>query len=149
MNVRPLCTAALAALLVTGLAGCVTINVPAPTHSEDPAASTPVAQPTEDVSGALSALASAIGALAKSSGSAPTAEDCSYTTYVIGPLANATPAERWRGTYETITNNMRTIAALCAADPASADAVNLARLTRPNVVTILNEEQYNGQTTWG
>lgn len=109
----------------------------------------PAAQPTEDLSGALTALASAIGALAKSSGPAPTADDCSYTTYVIGQLANATPAERWRGTYETITNNMRTIAALCAADPASADAVNLARLTRPNVVTILNEEQYNGQITWG
>jgi hypothetical protein len=149
MTLRPLYTAGLAALIATGLVGCVSINVPPSTHSEDHAASTPIAQPTEDVSGALTALSYAIGALAKSSGPAPTAEDCSYTTYVIGVLANATPAEQWRGTYETITSNMRTIAALCAADPASADAANLARLTRPNVATILNEEQWNGQTTWG
>ncbi len=94
----------------------------------------------EDVSAALNALGVAIGALAKSSGPAPTADDCAYTSLVVGQLANATPAEQWRGTYESITNNMRLIVALCGPDPNSPDASNLARITRPNVARILNDE---------
>jgi hypothetical protein len=150
MRLRLVLGATCLMLAAASLTGCVTINVPAPAPTPKNVSSAPSSvEPAEDVSGALQALGGAIGALAKSSGPAPSADDCSYTAIVVGQLANATPAERWRGTYESITNNMRVIAGLCSADPSSPDAINLAKLTRPNVAQILNDEKYLGQTSWG
>ncbi|WP_146239745.1 hypothetical protein [Curtobacterium sp. MCSS17_011] len=67
-------------------------------------------------------------------------------------MASATPAPApapaWQGTYERITANMRNSGGLCAADPANADARELAELTRSDVVEILNRKKFNGVSSW-
>ena len=148
---RALTAFAFAITLTAALAGCVTINtgVAKPTTTTAPAAVGPAPVATTDYSGALNQLGAAIGALAKSSGAAPTAADCDYTGHTADTMEGATPDPAWQGTYETIRTNMHNIAALCAGDPTNADAIAEAQLTRPDVVKILNQESYLGQTNWG
>lgn len=130
------------------LTGCITINTGAAKPSEAAAAPTSVPTSTGDYSGALAQLGYAIGALAKSSQPNATAEDCSYTAFTADSMAGATPAPEWQGTYERITANMRNVGELCSVDPSSASARELAASTRPDVVDILNREQFNGISNW-
>ncbi|WP_434769961.1 hypothetical protein [Curtobacterium flaccumfaciens] len=147
---RRLAAVAVAAVaLSVTMTGCITINT-GDTKSDEPPAAAPssVPSPTGDHSGALEQLSYAIGALTKSSQPNATWDDCEYTAFTAQSMAGATPAPEWQGTYERITANMRNISGLCAADPANADARELAELTRPDVVEILNREKFNGLEDW-
>ena len=62
--------------------------------------------------------------------------------------ARARARARVAGTYERISANMRDSGGLCAADPANADARELAELTRSDVVEILIREKFNGISSW-
>jgi hypothetical protein len=140
------------ALMLT-LSGCITINTGSSggdaTPSSTPRPQTSSSESTgADYSGALNNLGSAIGALAKSSTTAATPEDCSYTGYVASQMSSSTPAPAWQGTFETIRSNMNAVAQLCAIDPASVDAADLAKRTREDVVKIMNDENYLGLSNW-
>lgn len=136
-------------ILGVSLTGCITINAGGDKGASSfPTQSAPAPAPTVDYSGALTQLGSAIGALAKSSGTAPSDEDCGYTAYVADQMEGATPDPAWQGTYETIRSNMQGIGALCIGDPTNQDAIDLATLTRVDVVKILNAEEYLGQSNW-
>lgn len=96
-----------------------------------------------DDSGATSALTMLVGALFIyiETGAA---EDCEFIAYLTPELAAATPLDSYRGTYEKITAQTRTIVDSCLGDPASADAISLAGITRPLVTEILDERNVLG-----
>jgi hypothetical protein len=140
---RVVTVAVLVPLVTLSFAGCITVNLP------DQATSAPPPSEAVDYSGAVGQLGFAIGALAKSASASPTSDDCQYTSYVATQMESTTPAPEWQGKYESIRANMQAIAGLCASNPLSQDAINLANLTRPDVATILNGEKWLGQTNWG
>jgi hypothetical protein len=124
------------------LAGCITINVPAPASSESSSGDGGGAAAEEsdvDDSAARSAIGIAKGALFRYV-ETNAAEDCSFVAVIGQQAADATPLESYRGTYESIATNMKTIAQICAAgDPANVDGVNLAALTWQSVEDLLRE----------
>ncbi|RFA11978.1 hypothetical protein B7R21_11635 [Subtercola boreus] len=75
--------------------------------------------------------------------------NCDYVRFTASQFANATPLDNYRGTYESIAANMQTVAVLCGSDPADADAVNLAVLTRRDVVKVMNAQKVLGNAAWG
>ncbi|TPW78427.1 hypothetical protein [Schumannella sp. 10F1B-5-1] len=143
MLARFVLVTALAATSAVVLAGCVTINVPAPnatapspSSSEDGASSD---NSNVDDSAALSALQIGGGALY---GWVETysSEDCSYVSYMADQLEDATPLDSYRGTYETVITNMKLVGQVCAGDPRNRDAVTVAISTRNLMVSILKEQ---------
>lgn len=124
------------------LAGCITINVPAPASSgssSDDGGGAAAEESDVDDSAARSAIGIAKGALF---GYVETnsAEDCSFVAVIGQQVADATPLESYRGTYESIATNMKMIAQICAAgDPANVDGVKLAALTWQSVEDLLRE----------
>ena len=119
------------------LAGCITINSPAAKPSEA------VAPAAIDYSGAQNELyltVVAIDLFIKE----PNMKHCARATRVAEEMSGATPDPAWQGKYETLIRDMKSISALCAGNPLSAEAANLAGFIRTDAGNILTKTKYMG-----
>jgi hypothetical protein len=103
--------------------------------------------PEADDTSAIDALVLSIGALFGYAESGST-EDCKYVDYLYPQVAEATPLESYRGTYEKIASQMESIASRCFIDPTDESAIHLAVTTRPLVAGILDDRKAMGMTNW-
>lgn len=139
MKLRTLSAVAVLFLSAPLLAGCITINVPAP--ESETGASTgggSVDDSGADDSAAISALEISTGALF-SYVETYSSEDCQFVGVMGQQLEDATPLASYRGKYETIATNMGLVFQICVNDPANVDAVDLALSTRKSLAELLTE----------
>lgn len=99
------------AAVTLSLAGCVTINVPAP--------SSPRPADLVDDSAALQNVSLLRGALVRYI-ETMSDEDCGYVLFVQEQLVTTTPAAGYRGAFEILSNNSRLAAGSCGTQPSQA-----------------------------
>ena len=126
------------------ISGCITVNLQQP---EPTIPATPTTEEFDD-SGALSLLGMAMGGLFGYI-EKHDYENCDYISFVASQAGDSTPAPSYQGKYESIATNLDVIGALCLSNLEDQDAINLAVITRREVVAILNDRRYLGSSNWG